>query len=145
MKKLILLLLLLVATFAHAETYKWTDSAGTIHFSDSLAEVPASYRKSAKPLGVSTSAGSSATSSVPSQGSNDFSGVAALKDRMLQDQGVMEQIRALQNDPEMQALLSNPEVIRAVQSGDYSVLVNHPAFLRLLNNPRVKEIGKRMQ
>ena len=57
----------------------------------------------------------------------------------------MEQIRALQNDPEMQALLSNPDVIRAVQSGDYSVLVTNPAFLRLLNNPRVKEIGKRMQ
>jgi hypothetical protein len=144
MKKLILLLLLL-ASAAHAETYKWTDSAGTIHFSDSLAEVPASYRKSAKPLGINTSAGSSATSSVPSQSSNDFSGVAALKDRMLQDQGVMEQIRALQNDPEMQALLSNPDIIRAVQSGDYSVLVNNPAFLRLLNNPRVKEIGKRMQ
>ena len=144
MKKLILLLLLLTPA-AHAETYKWTDSAGTVHFSESLAEVPASYRKSAKPLGINTSPGSSATSSLPSQSSNDFSGVAALKDRMLQDQGVMEQIRALQNDPEMQALLSNPDVIRAVQSGDYSVLVTNPAFLRLLNNPRVKEIGKRMQ
>jgi len=144
MKKLILFLLLL-ATAAHAETYKWTDSAGTIHFSDSLVEVPGSYRKSAKPLGISTSTDSSRVSSAPSQGSNDFSGVATLKDRMLQDQGVMEQIRALQNDPEMQALLSNPDIIRAVQSGDYSVLVNNPAFLRLLNNARVKEIGKRMQ
>jgi hypothetical protein len=64
---------------------------------------------------------------------------------MLQDQGVMEQIRALQHDPEMQALLSNPDIIRAVQSGDYSVLVTNPAFLQLLNNPRVQEIGKRMQ
>jgi PAS domain-containing protein len=45
----------------------------------------------------------------------------------------------------MQALLSNPDIIRAVQSGDYSVLVTNPAFLRLLNNPRVQEIGKRMQ
>ncbi|WP_281185372.1 DUF4124 domain-containing protein [Trichlorobacter lovleyi] len=144
MKKLILFLLLL-APAAHAETYQWTDSAGTIHFSDSLAEVPASYRKSAKALGINTLPGRSVASPTASQGNNDFSGVDALKERMLQDQGVMEQIRALQNDPEMQALLSNPEVIRAVQAGDYSVLVNHPAFLRLLNNPRVKEIGKRMQ
>lgn len=144
MKKLILLFLLL-APAAYGETYKWADSAGTIHFSETLAEVPASYRKSARPLGISTSPGSSRASSAPSQGSNDFSGVAALKDRMLQDQGVMEQIRALQNDPEMQALLSNPDIIRAVQAGDYSVLVNNPAFLRLLNNLRVKEIGKRMQ
>jgi len=144
MKKLILFLLLL-APAAHAETYKWTDSAGTIHFSDSLAEVSASYRKSAKPLAISTSPGSFVASLSPLQGSNDFSGVAALKDRMLQDQGVMEQIRALQTDPEMQVLLSNPDIIRAVQAGDYSVLVNNPAFLRLLNNPWVKEIGRRMQ
>lgn len=144
MKKLILLLLLL-ASAAHAETYKWTDSAGTIHFSEFLAEVPASYRKSARPLGISTSTGSPVATSGSPKSSNDFSGVESLKDRMLQDQGVMEQIRALQNDPEMQALLSNPEVIRAVLAGDYSVLVNNPAFLRLLNNPRVKEIGKRMQ
>ncbi|MCE1225347.1 MAG: DUF4124 domain-containing protein [Geobacteraceae bacterium] len=144
MKKLILFLLLL-ATSAHAETYKWTDSAGTVHFSESLAEVPASYRNSAKPLGISTSAASPAATSGSTKSSNDFSGVESLKERMLQDQGVMEQIRALQNDPEMQALLSNPDVIRAVQSGDYSVLINNPAFLRLLNNPRVKEIGKRMQ
>ena len=144
MKKLILFLLLL-ATATHAETYKWTDSAGTVHFSESLAEVPASYRKSARPLGISTSVDSPAATSGPTKNNNDFSGVEALKDRMLQDQGVMEQIRALQNDPEMQALLSDPNVIRAVQSGDYSGLVNNPAFLRLLNNPRVKEIGKRMQ
>ncbi|SJZ36796.1 protein of unknown function [Trichlorobacter thiogenes] len=144
MKKLILFLLLL-ATAAHAETYKWTDSAGTIHFSESLAEVPASYRKSARPLGISTSTASPAATSGSTKSSNDFSGVENLKERMLQDQGAMEQIRALQNDPEMQALLSDPNVIRAVQSGDYSVLVNNPSFLRLLNNPRVKEIGKRMQ
>lgn len=144
MKKLTLFLLLL-APAAHAETYQWTDSAGTIHFSESLAAVPASYRKSAKPLGINTLPGRSVASPAPSQGSNDFNGVDALKERMLQDQGVMEQIRALQHDPEMQALLSNPEVIRAVQAGDYSVLVNHPAFLRLLNNPQVKEIHKRMQ
>jgi PAS domain-containing protein len=144
MKKLILFLLLL-ATAAHAETYKWTDSAGTVHFSEFLAEVPASYRKSARPLGISTSAASPAATSGSTKSSNDFSGVDALKERMLQDQGVMEQIRALQHDPEMQALLSNPDIIRAVQSGDYSVLVTNPAFLRLLNNPRVQEIGKRMQ
>lgn len=144
MKKLILFLLLL-APAAHAETYQWTDSAGTVHFSESLAEVPASYRKNARALGISSSAGSSAAPSAPVKDGNDFSGVSVMKDRMMQDQGAMEQIRALQHDPEMQALLSDPEVIRAVQSGDYSALVNNPAFLRLLNNPKIKEIGKRMQ
>src|SRR5258706_4179843 len=29
---------------AHAEIYKWVDQAGSIHFSDTLAGVPAEYR-----------------------------------------------------------------------------------------------------
>lgn len=144
MKKLFLLLLLLATTPAHAETYKWTDSAGTVHFSESLAEVPASYQKNARPLGITTTTVTPATPST-SKSSNEYSGVSALKDRMLQDQGTMEQIRALQNDPEMQALLNDPEIVRAVQSGDYGVLVNNPAFLRLLDNPRVKAIEQRMR
>lgn len=145
MRPLLLLLLLLISAAVYAETYQWIDQVGTVHFSESLAEIPASYRKNAKPLGINTSAGTPSVSSGSTRSTNQFSGVEALKDRMLQDQGVMEQIRALQHDPEMQALLNDPEVVRAVQSGNYSVLINNPAFLRLLNNPRIKEIGKRMQ
>jgi hypothetical protein len=45
----------------------------------------------------------------------------------------------------MQAILSDPSVMQAVQAGDTAALLNNPAFLKLINNPRVREIGKRMK
>jgi hypothetical protein len=67
-----------------------------------------------------------------------------LQEQMLQDEGVMALIGALQEDPEMQALLNDPAVQRAVQSGDINALLNNPAFMKLLTNPRVKEIERKL-
>ena len=152
MKKLFLVLML-AATVAQAETYKWTDNEGTVHFSESFGEVPANYRKSAKPLGIDTreimNNNGAFSSAEPRKNVDGFGSVApnveGLKERMLKDEGVMALIRAMQNDPEMQALLSDPAIIRAIQAGDIGTLINNPDFLKLLNNPRVREIEKRMQ
>ena len=111
MKKLFLVLLLLT-TFAQAETYRLTDTEGTVHLADNGAVAPQ---------------------------------VDELQERMLQDEEVMALIGALRNDPEMQALLSDPEIIAAIQSGDISALTGNPAFMKLLNNTRVREIEQKMQ
>ncbi len=144
MKKMILFLLLL-ATSTNAETYQWVDRAGTVHFSASLAEIPASYRKSAKPLGITVSP----TTASPAQNSKQSNKLAPqvtpMKERIMQDQTSMDLIRSLQNDPDMQALLNDPAIVRAVQAGDYGALLNNPALLKLLEKPQVKAIGKRMQ
>jgi len=150
---MLLIVLLLAATAAQAETYKWTDKAGTVHFSESLGVVPAKYRKSAQPLGIDlkdTSAGNNAVSSVePSQRADDKGSVApqveGLKERMMKDEGVMSQIKAMQGDPEMQLLLNDPALRSAAQSGDIGTLMNNPAFMKLLNNPTVRDIEKSMQ
>jgi hypothetical protein len=152
MKK-VFLVLLLATTVAHAETYKWTDREDTVHFSESLSEVPAQYRKSAEPLGmdthVATPGNKTASPAAPRQGTDDKGGVAPqveeLKGRMMNDEGTMSLIRALQDDPEMRALLNDPAVMSAILSGDTSTLKDNPVFLKMLNNPRVREIGKRMQ
>jgi hypothetical protein len=152
MKKL-LLVLLLAATVAQAETYKWTDTEGTVHFSDSPGEVPAEQQKSAKLPGLDaslTTVRSMAVSSVESRQSADgygsvAPGVNELKDRMMKDEGTMSLIGALQNDPEMLALLGDPSIVRAVQAGDIGTLLNNPAFMKLLSNPRIREIENRMQ
>ncbi len=155
MKKL-LFILLLAATVAHAETYKWIDSEGTVHFSESLGEIPATYRKSAKPLDMNRTPNSEsglrqdsgAGRSESGQGSGGQSGVPSqmegLKERMMKDEGIMTLIRALQDDPEMKALLSNPAMMSAIQAGDIGTLMNNPAFMKFLNNPRVQEIEKRV-
>jgi hypothetical protein len=154
--KMLLIILLLAATAAHAETYKWVDSEGTVHFSQSLGDIPTTYRKSARALEMDTTrngdgsfrqepgadrseSGQSAgdPSSAPSQ-------VEGLKERMMKDEGTMTLIRALQDDPEMQALLSDPAMMSALQAGDVGMLMNNPAFMKILNNPRVREIEKRV-
>ncbi len=152
MKK-ILLMLLLAASVAQAETYEWTDMEGTVHFSDTLAEIPALYRNSATPIGMDTATTANNGRAVPSATAGQGAGaggsiapqVEQLKERMQNDEGTMALVRALLNDPQMQALLSDPTVLRAAQTGDFGALLNNPDVMKLLANPQVQEIGKRMQ
>ena len=155
MKKL-LFILLLAATVAHAETYKWIDSEGTVHFSESLGEIPATYRKTAKPLEMNTTRNGDGGNGLDPGAARSESGqnagehlnvpsqVEGMKERMMKDEGTMTLIRALQDDPEMQALLSDPAMVSALQSGDVVTLMNNPDFMKILNNPRVREIEKRV-
>ena len=130
MKKL-LLLLLMVSTVAQAETYKWTDKEGTVHYSDTR----------------NNGIGASSAETLPRI--DEFGSAAPkvddLKEQILKDEGVMLLIHEMQNDPEIQALLSDPAIINALQAGDIGTLITNPAFLKLLNKPRVREIEKKMQ
>ena len=45
-------LILLLASAAQGEIYTWTDGQGTAHYTNSLVEVPARYRKRAKTLNI---------------------------------------------------------------------------------------------
>jgi hypothetical protein len=151
--KMLLLVLLMSVTVVQAETYRWTDKEGTVHFSDSFGEVPAAYLKSAQPLGMDTKGTTNSykavSSAEPGQHAEGYGYVAPrveeLKERMLNDEGVTALIGTLQNDPDMLALLGDPAIIHAIQSGDIGTLINNPDFLKLLNNPRVREIENRMQ
>ena len=151
MKKLFFILLL-AATVAHAGIYKWTDKEGAVHFSESLGGVPADYRKSTQSIEMDTNETTIKNKTVspaePPQSVNDNGSVAPnvgdLKDRMMKDDGIMALIYAMQNDQELQALLSDPAIIRAIQAEDISALLNNPDFMKILNNPRIKEIEKRL-
>ena len=48
--KRLLVMLLFVATCAHAEIYTWTDKKGTSHYTNSIYEIPERYRAKAKVL-----------------------------------------------------------------------------------------------
>jgi len=152
MKK-IFLTLVLAASVAQAETYEWTDREGTVHFSGTLAEIPPLYRKSAAPLGMDTATPANSGRAVPSatagQGADAGGSIAPqveqLKERIQNDEGTMALVRALLSDPQMQALLNDPEVLRAAQAGDFGALLNNPDIMKLLTNPKMQEIGKRLQ
>ncbi|NVN89913.1 MAG: hypothetical protein HXX11_04850 [Desulfuromonadales bacterium] len=75
----------------------------------------------------------------------DASQVKQLQDQMLNNPDIMALLSALQNDPEMQALLGDPAVVDAVQRGDTAALANDPRLLKLLNNPKVQEIVRQVR
>jgi hypothetical protein len=59
------------------------------------------------------------------------------------DDSTMQIITSLQNDPEVQAVLSDPQIMQAVEAGDVATLMANPKFLELLRNPKVQEIERR--
>lgn len=69
----------------------------------------------------------------------------SLQSTMTSDQGVMSMILQLQSDPDMQAVLSDPELMRAVQSFDFETLRTHPKIQKLMQNQKVQAIHDRVQ
>ena len=77
-----------------------------------------------------------------SVGSSTHTGgeVMSLQNKMMSDGEIMNMIQGLQNDPEFQEILQDPELMKAVEAGDITTLVANPKFMRLLNNQAVKDI-----
>ncbi|MDD2336228.1 MAG: hypothetical protein PHD01_06600 [Geobacteraceae bacterium] len=70
--------------------------------------------------------------------------VKTLQEKMLNDADIMALVGALQNDPDMQRLLDDPAAIEAARRGDINALVANPRFMQLLDNPRVREIQRKI-
>ncbi|WP_154650475.1 hypothetical protein [Geotalea daltonii] len=68
-----------------------------------------------------------------------------LQDALLADKEIVALILMLKDNPEVQALLQDPDVVTAVTNGDIDALAGNPRFLEILNNPQVQEIQKRVK
>jgi len=68
-----------------------------------------------------------------------------LQNRILTDDGIMAIVQALQDDPDMQAVLEDPKLMAAIKAGDTNTLMTDPRFMRLMENPRVQEIAKHLE
>jgi hypothetical protein len=146
-KALIAGLLSFSTTVAVAEVITLTDGS-TIN-GEVLSMNGGSYQIKTTSLGVislnksqvsSISAGISAPREAPQASSNQSVAVKSIQSAMTSDRGIMDSIRSLQNDPDMQAVLQDPEVMQAVQSFDLQSLANHPKIKRLMQNAEVKRI-----
>lgn len=71
-------------------------------------------------------------------------GVKSLRDKMMNDGEIMDMIRSLQNDPDFQRILQDPEIMKAVQAGDISALMANPQFMKLLNNQTLQKIRNKV-
>jgi len=78
--------------------------------------------------------------------SNNKTGdVSALQNKMMNDKEIMSKIESLQNDPEFMKILEDPEVMKAVTSGDTAALMANPQFLKLMNNSTVRDIEQKVR
>jgi small nuclear ribonucleoprotein (snRNP)-like protein len=72
------------------------------------------------------------------------SDVIGLQQRLLNDKDIMKLLQTLQNDPQIQSILSDPQLLQSVTSGDIKSLMNNPKFKALMENPTIQEITKKV-
>ncbi|MDX1778276.1 MAG: hypothetical protein R3339_05310 [Thermodesulfobacteriota bacterium] len=68
--------------------------------------------------------------------------IQSLQKTMSQNPQIMEMIQALQNDPEIQSLIQDEGIMGAVSAGDINSLMANPEFIKLFENPSIKQIQK---
>lgn len=68
----------------------------------------------------------------------------ALQNRILQDPQLMTEIMALQNDQQIQEILSDPGILQDLQSGDITSLTQDARIIELLNHPSIKQIQRKI-
>ena len=87
---------------------------------------------------ASNAAGSSAKS--PARDDAMSRDVQDLQTRLAQDPAAMQSIMSLQNDPQIQAVLSDPVIMKAVQEGDFMSLLTNPKIQALESNEHLKQL-----
>ncbi len=68
-----------------------------------------------------------------------------LQKKMANDKEVMGLIQSLQDYPDFKKILEDPEMMKALQEGNIAALTSDPRIMKLLNNPTVKEIEKKVK
>jgi hypothetical protein len=59
---------------------------------------------------------------------------------LMMDENYMNKIMQLGTSEEMQSILNDPEVMEAIQSGDYDFLMNNPKMNDLMNSSGIQDI-----
>ena len=68
--------------------------------------------------------------------------VQNLKNSMMSNDKIMEQIISLKNDPDFQELLQDPNIMNAINSGDIGTLMSSPEFIKILGKPAIQRIQR---
>ncbi len=59
-----------------------------------------------------------------------------------ENEAIMQKVLSLQSNPQMQAILQDPELLKAVETGNFAELLSNPKFLKLMQSPEIMEIQK---
>jgi hypothetical protein len=107
-------------------------SIGTVHVAQSnIARIVYSGDSA-------NAAGSSAKSSAPDDAMTRE--IQQAQTRLAQDPAAMQSIMSLQSDPQIQAILNDPAIAKAIQDGDFMSLLGNAKIQALENNEHVKQL-----
>lgn len=89
--------------------------------------------------------GQGATAAPDGQGVSSLANdqIKGLQEKMASNKDTVTTILSLQDDPDIKAVLEDPEIMKAATSGDISALMANPKFMKLLSKPEIQDIGKR--
>lgn len=71
--------------------------------------------------------------------------VDALGRTMMANPAILSIIQSLKSDPQFQSVIADPEIQRAINTGDYLSLMANPKILELMNHSMVKAISGELQ
>lgn len=66
--------------------------------------------------------------------------IEQLQTRLAQDPAAVQSIMSLQSDPQVQAILSDPSIVKAFQEGDYTSLLGNAKIQALESNDHLKQL-----
>lgn len=69
-------------------------------------------------------------------------GILDLRQSLMNDPKILGKIISLQDDPEVQAILQDPALMKSLDSGDMETLLSDPKVMKLLSNPIIQDILK---
>jgi hypothetical protein len=70
--------------------------------------------------------------------------LGAMQRRIVSDEAMMATVMRLQDDPQVQAILADPQIMEAVRAGDLGALSANPKLRALLDNPAVQDLNQRL-
>jgi len=67
-----------------------------------------------------------------------------VQESVLTNPGLLEMVFALQNDPEVQDIIQDQEIMALITAGDLKKLESNPKFIKLMENPKIRAILSQM-
>jgi hypothetical protein len=64
----------------------------------------------------------------------------ALKNQIMSDPKMMDSIETLKDDPQVQEIINDPEIMNAIKAGDLNALSKNSKFMGLTKNPTIQKI-----
>jgi hypothetical protein len=71
--------------------------------------------------------------------------IQQLQTSLAQNPAAVQSIMSLQSDPQIQAVLADPAIAKAIEDGDYASLMGNPKIQALENNEHLKQLVRQQE